>query len=145
MCRGTDSLGNATIPSGNSGKPLDSRSGILRSLGALVGAFVLRCRAARLCAAALARGEHEVVEDRRGKPRLEQPAVELLQEQVAAVGVQSPPPRHVLRLGGRLERALGPTEPVGQQLLPGDALVLEAGGAGLQDVRVTGEELLANW
>ena len=80
------------------------------------------------CGLARAR-EHQVVEDRRRQARLEQPAVELLQQQVAAVGVLAPGPRNVVGLGGRLERAVGPAEPVGEQLLAADAHVAEAGVA----------------
>ena len=45
-------------------------------------------------AALLPRREHQVVEDRRRQPRLEQHAVDVLQREVAAVGVLPPRPRH---------------------------------------------------
>ncbi len=79
---GRSRSGSATIPSGNSGKS---------------GYAALGHRPASRCGAAatrrsLARREHEVVEDRRRQPRLEQPPVELLQQQVAAVGVHGATP-----------------------------------------------------
>src|SRR5687768_16102775 len=56
----------------------------------------------------LLRGDHQVVEDRRRKARLEQSAVDLLQAEVAAVGVLDPRHREVLVAGARFERAVEP-------------------------------------
>ncbi len=82
-------------PSGNSGKPRDRLVGHRVSLGALGAAL-----------GGLARCDHQVVEDRRRQPRLEQPAVELLQRQVAAVRIQAPAPTAPPR-GRRWPRACG--------------------------------------
>ena len=91
--------GSATSPSGNSGKSRTSRRACRRSLGrAPTAAAVLR-------PAACAR-EQQVVEDRRRQPRLEQPAVEALQHQVAAVGVLAPQPT-ARRRARRSPRACG--------------------------------------
>jgi Xaa-Pro aminopeptidase len=71
------------------------------------------------------RRQHEVVEAGGGQARLEQRAVDPLQQQVAAEGVLEPGPRDVGELGGRLQAAVEPAEPVGQQLLPPDLHGLE--------------------
>ena len=81
----------------------------------------IRSRASRL-----ARAQQQVVEDRRGQAALEHAAVDLLQREVAAEGVLLPRPRHLVGDGGRLERAVGPAEPVGEQLLAADVHVGEA-------------------
>ena len=75
----------------------------------------------------VARRQDQVVEDRRRQARLEQPAVDLLEGQVALEGVDLPAPRDRVGVGRRLQRAVGPPEPVGQQLLAADADVGQAG------------------
>src|SRR3954447_20616684 len=80
-------------------------------------------------AALLRRRHHQVVEHGRRQPRLQQRLIDLLQADVAAEGVHLPSPRDRVRVRGRLQRAVGPAEPVGQQLLATDADVGEARGA----------------
>src|SRR4051794_25714696 len=78
-----------------------------------------RGAAARECTPGprLPRREHRVEEGVRRHPRLHPAPVDRLQQQVAAVRVLDPAPRDVLRLAARLERAVEPAEPVGEQLL----------------------------
>src|SRR5215207_155314 len=64
-----------------------------------------------------ARRKQQVVEERRRQPWLEQRAVERLEQEVATVGVHPPGPGHVERVGRGLERAVGPPEQAGGQLL----------------------------
>src|SRR5579875_1137344 len=81
----------------------------------------------------LAAVEGEVVEDEGGEVWLEERPVQGLEEQVAAVGVLPPEPRQGGGVGGRLEAAVGPTEPVGDKLFADHLDRLEprpAGGAG---------------
>src|SRR6185312_1116304 len=128
MCSGTLSVGSATLPKKNSGKSRTG-SGICpesKPLPAPRGEADGRGSGG----AALARGDHQVVEDGRREPALEQPAVELLQDEVAAVGVLPPHPRDLFGVGGRLERAVGPAEPVREQLLAADLDLAQAGAAG---------------
>src|SRR5215218_1144592 len=100
MWSGISSVGSATTRSGNNGKSCSRAT----------------CRA-YVCPAyggsgGPARRDDQVVEDRRREPRLEQGAVDGLQGDVAAEGVLAPQPRDAVRLGGRLERPVGPAEPV---------------------------------
>src|ERR1700753_4386409 len=99
MCSGISSPGSATIPSGNSGKsPAGMRPASLRP-----------------------GREKQVVEDGRRQPGLEQPLVQALEQQGAVERVLAPEHRYVGRIGARLERAVEPPEPVGQELLAADA------------------------
>src|SRR3954465_8551315 len=75
--------------------------------------------------------EHQVVEDARRQARLEHGAIDALERDVPAVGVLDPAHRDVARVGGRLQRAVEPTEPVRQQLL---SLYAHAGEPGLRRV-----------
>src|SRR4051794_37606132 len=126
MCSGTSSWGRATMPRGKSGKSRTTLSGI-----------ALESRQRR--SACLRRRDDEVVEDGRWQARLEQPAVDLLESEVAAEGVDLPRPRHLVRVGGRLQGAVGPAEPVGQQLLAADADVVQSGAPGHRGELVGGE------
>src|SRR5437763_4483642 len=113
MCSGTTSLGSSTMPSGNSGN-LSSFSLIP---GEATGGAVRLWRARR---------HEQVVEDRRRERAFEQRVVERLQGEVAAVGVVVPGARDAERVGGRLERAVRPAEPAGEQLLAAHAHGFEA-------------------
>src|SRR5215210_4366950 len=75
--------------------------------------------------------KHQVVEQVRREPALEQPPVDALEQQVAVVGVLDPWDRDALGVGARLERAVEPAEPVGQQLLAADLHGGEPGRARL--------------
>src|SRR5215207_8351828 len=74
--------------------------------------------------------KHQVVEELRREPALEQPAVDLLEREIALVGVLDPRHRDLLRVGAGLQGAVEPAEPVGQQLLSAHADRLEAGRRG---------------
>ena len=63
----------------------------------------------------------QVVEERGRQARLEQRAVERLEQEVAAVRVHAPGPRHVDRVGRRLERPVRPAEQARRQLLAAHA------------------------
>src|SRR5689334_18868896 len=112
MCSGTTSLGNSTMPSGNSG----NRSSVSPIAGEATGGAI-RLRGARR--------DEQVVEDRRWQRALEQRVVDHLQREVAAVRVLVPRARDRVRVGRGLERAVGPAEPAGEQLLSADAHRLE--------------------
>ena len=71
--------------------------------------------------------------------RLEHARVDLLQRDVAAVGVAEPAARDVVVDRGRLDGAVEPAEPVGEQLLAADAHAGEAGRAGVA-LEVAGRE-----
>src|SRR3954468_3909082 len=122
MWSGTTSWGSATSPRGKRGKSR-RRSPMGRWYGP--GRAGDDDRGLR----ALARRDHQVVEHGRREARLEQHAVDVLEADVAPEGVHLPRPRHRVRIGRRLEGAVGPAEPVGQQLLAAHADVGEAGGA----------------
>src|SRR5580704_1195966 len=112
MCSGISSPGSATIPRGNSGNSREGPSGI------------------RPLSLRTARGDEQVVEDRRRQHRLEQSLVDALEQQVAAERVLPPQHRYVVGVRGRLERAVEPPKPVREELLAAHADVLEPGGAG---------------
>src|SRR5919202_3506012 len=69
--------------------------------------------------------KHQVVEELRREAALQQPAVDGLQQEVAAVRVVDPGHGDAPRVRARLQRAVEPAEPVGQQLLSADAHVGE--------------------
>src|SRR4051812_47917709 len=100
MCSGTSSVGSATMSSGNSGKASTALLGmeLPRSAGGPV------------------RRDDQVVEHGGRQPALEHATVDLLEDEVAPVGVLAPQPRNLGGLGARLEHAVGPPEPVRQQL-----------------------------
>src|ERR671911_1957864 len=72
--------------------------------------------------------KHQVVEELRRQAALEQAPVDALEQQVAPVGVVDPRHRDRLLVGGGLQRAVEPAEPVREQLLAAHAHVLEARG-----------------
>src|ERR1700733_1068858 len=109
MWSGMSSPGRATSPSGNSGKSRGGPSGMRPS--SRRGA---------------PRRQQQVVEDGRRQPGLEQLLVDALEKQVAAERILAPEHRHVGRIGARLERAVEPSEPVGEKLLAADMHVGES-------------------
>src|SRR5215208_442423 len=75
--------------------------------------------------------KHQVVEELRRQAALEQAPVDVLEQQVAPVGVVDPRHRDPLGISAGLQRAVEPAEPVGEQLLAAHADRLEARGGGV--------------
>src|SRR5919198_783884 len=121
MCSGTTSLGSSTIGSGNSGKSSSGAYSTRRSVRR--GPWRLRV------SERLARRNQQVVEKPRGQSRLEQPAVDPLEREVAPERELVPAIRHALGLDAGLERPQHPSIGVRDELLAGDPDLLESGAA----------------
>src|SRR5438046_790464 len=80
----------------------------------------------------------------RAQPPLEQTRVDRLKRAVALERELEPEVRDLAVMSGRLERAVGPAEPPGHQLLAGDPHRAEAGAAGVLRELPGGERVLVH-